>query len=678
MDREPEITRTSLAAHRTNDESVAPAHAPRVSMASMASIRRLPSIALRRPRVLGATLGLLLFTFAAFGMLVVHNFASDDIEAAVRRSLQCVAIAAARSVPADVHAKIHTAADEGTPAYQQALAPLEELQRTLPDIHYVYTFRQTANGIEFVVDPTTEPAPESRPDDHTPPGTPYAPTDPAMISAMKRKAATASGEVYTDHWGSFVSGYAPVFAANGSVECYVGVDMDAGTYLAHMHAIDAVAGVGTAIAALGSLLVAYATCCWATSRLAEEAAMVAAREEAVRNSRVKSEFIANVSHEIRTPMTAILGYAEIMREDAALGRLSDLGSSAGEVIARNGQHILGVVNDIIDAARVEAGEMSIARSPIDLRSIAHDAVQFLAARAAAKGIALRFEPGIRGPAAAISDPLRVRQILLNLIGNAVKFTEHGSVTVDMGISGSRWMISVRDTGPGMNQQEMALLFRRFSQTSTADTVNGSGLGLALSRQLAHMLGGDLVAQSVPGAGTTFTLTLPRTATPAEELITALPEQPGVSAAGDVAPLPLAGVQILVAEDGPDSARLCRHFLERAGATVTVASDGRQALAFLRAAEAGVFDDPFDVVLMDMEMPVMDGMQAVRAIRAGGSKIPVIALTAHAGDDVRARCLAGGFSDYLAKPADRRTLLAAVAAWRPVREHSDHGTAVLPA
>ena len=369
---------------------------------------------------------------------------------------------------------------------------------------------------------------------------------------------------------------------------------------------------------------------------------------------------------------------EIMREDAALGRLSDLGSSAGEVIARNGQHILGVVNDIIDAARVEAGEMSIARSPIDLRSIAHDAVQFLAARAAAKGIALRFEPGIRGPAAAISDPLRVRQILLNLIGNAVKFTEHGSVTVDMGISGSRWMISVRDTGPGMNEQEMALLFRRFSQTSTADTVNGSGLGLALSRQLAHMLGGDLVVQSVPGAGTTFTLTLPRTATPAEELITALPDQPGAGAAGDVAPLPLAGVQILVAEDGPDSARLCRHFLERAGAAVTVASDGRQALAFLRAAEAGVFDDPFDVVLMDMEMPVMDGMQAVRAIRAGGSQIPVIALTAHAGDDVRARCLAGGFSDYLAKPADRRTLLAAVAAWRPIREYSDHGTAVLPA
>jgi signal transduction histidine kinase/CheY-like chemotaxis protein len=487
-----------------------------------------------------------------------------------------------------------------------------------------------------------------------------------------------SENVYSDHWGSFVSGYAPVFAANGSVECFVGVDMDAATYLAHMRAIDAVTGVGTAIAALGSLLVAYATYCWATSKLAEEAAMEAAREEAVRTSRAKSEFIANVSHEIRTPMTAILGYAEIMREDAALGRISDLGSSAGEVIARNGQHILGVVNDIIDAARVEAGEMSIARSPIDLRSIAHEAVQFLAARAAAKGITLRFEPGIGGPAAAISDPLRVRQILLNLIGNAVKFTGHGSVTVDLHASGSRWMISVRDTGPGMNEQEMALLFRRFSQTSTADTVNGSGLGLALSRQLAHMLGGDLTAQSVPGAGTTFTLTLPRTATPAEELITALPEQPGADAAGDAAPQPLAGVQVLLAEDGPDSARLCRHFLERAGAAVTVASDGRQALAFLRAAEAGVFDDPFDVVLMDMDMPVMDGMQAVRAIRAGGSKIPVIALTAHAGDDVRARCLAGGFSDYLAKPADRRTLLAAVAAWRPIREHSDHGTAVLPA
>jgi len=348
------------------------------------SIRSVASLALRRPRVLGATVGLILFTFAAFGMLAVHNFASDAIESAVRRSLQGVAIAAARSVPVEAHARIHTAADEGSPAYQQAIAPLEELQRTLPEIRYVYTFRQTADGIEFVVDPTTEPAPVSRPDDHTPPGTFYKPTDAAMIAAIHRKAATVSGEVYTDHWGSFVSGYAPVFAADGTVECFVGIDMDAATYQAHLRAIDAATGVGTAIAALGSLLVAYATFCWATSRRAEEAAMVAAREEALRANHAKSEFIANVSHEIRTPMTAILGYAEIMREDAALGRISDLGSCAGEVIARNGQHILGVVNDIIDAARVEAGEMSIARAPIDLRAIAHDAVQFLAARAAAR------------------------------------------------------------------------------------------------------------------------------------------------------------------------------------------------------------------------------------------------------------------------------------------------------
>ena len=403
--------------------------------------------------------------------------------------------------------------------------------------------------------------------------------------------------------------------------------------------------------------------------------MVKTREEAVRASHAKSDFIANVSHEIRTPMTAILGYAEILREDAARGQISDLGSSAGEVIARNGQHILGVVNDIIDAARVEAGEISIARSPIDLRAIANDAVEFLAARAAAKGIGLRFEPGISGPATTVSDPLRVRQILLNLIGNAVKFTEFGSVTVELSVSGSRWMVSVRDTGPGMNEQELALLFRRFSQTSTADTVNGSGLGLALSQQLAHMLGGDLVVQSVPGAGTTFTLTLPRTTTPAEALMPTWTGQTEVAAADDAEPLPLAGVQVLLAEDGPDSARLCRHFLERAGASVTVASDGRQAIAFLRAADAGVFEDPFDVVLMDMEMPVMDGMQALHAIRAGGSGIPVIALTAHAGDAVRGRCIAAGFSDYLAKPADRRTLVATVAAWRPVRESTDHGTTV---
>ena len=671
MAGEPEMTRTCPAERRIDGGLTAPGRG------MLPYFRQVAGIGLRRPRILGATLGVLLFTFAALGMLAVHNFASDDIESAVRRSLQSVAIAAARSVPPEVHARIHDADDEGSPAYQQALAPLEELQRTLPDIRYVYTFRQTAAGAEFVIDPTTEPAPASRPDDHTPPGTPYTPTDPAMIQAMQRKVATASSEVYSDYWGSFVSGYAPVFAADGTVECYVGVDMDAATYLGHMNAIDFVTGIGTAIAAAGSLVVAFATCCWATRRLEEQASILAAREEAMRTSRAKSEFIANVSHEIRTPMTAILGYAEIMREDAAMGRLSDLGSSAGEVIARNGQHILGVVNDIIDAARVEAGQMSISRTAIDLRAISQDAVQFLAARAAAKGIALRFDAGIDGPATTVSDPLRVRQILLNLIGNAVKFTEHGSVTVDLAVSGGRWMISVADTGPGMDAREMALLFRRFSQTSTADSVNGSGLGLALSRQLAHMLGGDLVARSVPGAGTTFTLTLPRTATPAEQFVAASPTQADSGAGDERAPLPLEGLQVLLAEDGPDNARLCRHFLERAGASVTVACDGRQALAFLRAAEAGVFEEPFDVVLMDMEMPIMDGVQAVRAIRDSGSQIPVIALTAHAGDDAHARCLAAGFSDFLAKPADRRTLQAAVAAWRPIRKPSGSGIEALP-
>jgi len=374
-------------------------------------------------------------------------------------------------------------------------------------------------------------------------------------------------------------------------------------------------------------------------------------EQLVEANHAKNRFLANVSHEIRTPMTSILGYTDLCAADPDLSKGM---RESIEVIRTSGRHLLRVINDVLDFARMEAGKLEIRTVPCDPRQVLAEAVQIV-------------EPQIRGrlwlersvaadvPGRVRTDPDRLRQILVNLLSNAAKFTETGGITVAMELrtGGPTAEISctVTDTGPGIDDALKQRLFQPFSPGDEAMSRRhgGTGLGLSIARALARLLGGDLACSSTLGRGSTFTLTIRAEVEAPEAPASPLPAR----APGPGTP----SSRVLVAEDVAVNRRLVALQLRSAGHTVAEAENGRQALELVLAAWRS--DEPFELVLMDMQMPVMDGYQAVRALRAAGYPGPVLAFTAHAVGGERERCLAAGCDELVTKPIVRASLLEAV-------------------
>ena len=398
-----------------------------------------------------------------------------------------------------------------------------------------------------------------------------------------------------------------------------------------------------------------------TCRKGSEAALQHARQEALRAERAKGELVANVSHELRTPMAAIVGYAELLREELGNDAGKDVGDAV-EAIARNGQHALEVIKDLVDAERAALSQIAVNSVPVDLATIAEDTVKLLRVRAQSKGIAIEFDRAAAPDATAVGDPLRIRQILMNLVSNAIRFTDEGGVRIVLHADARSVSVAVHDSGPGMDAAQLSRLFGRYAQLDETRAAGGSGLGLSISRQLAKLLGGNIAVASTPGSGSTFRFQIPRTpGATALRPRQALPQAAERDAALE-ADRPLEGARILVAEDSADSARLLRLHLERAGAEVTWAADGREAVALARAAHMGVLERPFDLVLMDVEMPGIDGLQATRELRASGLAVPVVAVTASAGAEAHSRCLEAGCDDFATKPIARQHLVLLALRW----------------
>ena len=387
-----------------------------------------------------------------------------------------------------------------------------------------------------------------------------------------------------------------------------------------------------------------------------------ARRAAQEASRLKSEFLAHTSHEIRTPMTALVGYTELLGDPD----LSPAERAEGlATVRRNGEHLMTIVNDILDLSKIESGRMTIERMACSPFALVAEVTAVLRPRAAHDG--LDVEVGYRSPLPETieTDPTRLRQILLNLVGNAIKFTPRGSVRLEVGpVEDTRLCFEVIDTGIGLDAEQQARLFTAFSQAdaSTTRRFGGTGLGLAISKRLAGMLGGDLRVRSVPGEGSTFTLTIDVGSLAGVRLLDRPPE---VRAAAE-RPEPSADERqalrgrILLAEDGLDARRLLARHLRAAGAEVETAENGLVACEFaLRAAEAGA---PYDLILMDMQMPELDGYAAAARLRAAGYRGPIVALTAHAMEDERARCLGAGCDGFATKPILRRTLIEVARAY----------------
>jgi signal transduction histidine kinase/FixJ family two-component response regulator len=376
----------------------------------------------------------------------------------------------------------------------------------------------------------------------------------------------------------------------------------------------------------------------------------------------KSEFLANMSHEIRTPMTAILGYADLLLEMGDIGRAPLDRVEAIETIRRNGNHLLTLINDILDLSRIESGKLTLEPVACSPAAILKDVATLMRVRADGKGISL--DTGCVGPVPALikTDPTRIRQILVNLLGNAIKFTEVGSVRVTLRYDAetSQLEFDVIDTGIGIAPARLERLFEPFVQAdnSTTRRFGGTGLGLTISRRLAGVLGGDLqFVYSRPGEGTCIRLTLPCKLVAQAAASSDRKPSPQATAPDDAAiraAMPESGTRILVAEDGPDNQRLLRHYLRKAGFEVVLVDNGQDAVdEALRAEDAG---SPFAVIVMDMQMPILDGYEATAVLRRRGYRRPIVAATAHTMVGDRAKCLDFGCDDYIPKPFERRSLI----------------------
>jgi len=362
----------------------------------------------------------------------------------------------------------------------------------------------------------------------------------------------------------------------------------------------------------------------------------------------KDAFVANMSHELRTPMNAVLGMAHLL----GTTRLSPEQERYLEMIRASGQSLLGILNDILDFSKMQAGKVELHPVPFSLDEVMQAVASIMSVSAGEKKLELRMtvEPDV--PRMLVGDALRLQQVLVNLAGNAIKFTERGSVSVLVQRVGGAPLVlrfSVRDTGIGMNKEQLARLFSPFTQGDLSITrrFGGTGLGLVISRNLIELMGGSIEVESVEGKGTEFRFTLGFTA--AEEV-----ETPGMPAAE----LSLDGVRILLVEDNPVNQNVARGILEQARAVVAVADNGQLALELLRS-------DDYDLVLMDVQMPVMDGFTATQKIRNElGLTLPVIAMTAGVMESEREQCMQAGMDDFIAKPIDVEQMFATLARYAP--------------
>ncbi len=658
----------------------------------------------RHARLLVMLGGLLSMLIAVGGYWLVNHYEQQQRES-VRSMLQGYVPLFARGMETRGHAKLTWGTTADDPQYRQLLQTQVLWIQKMPAVENIFTLRRDVVGnLRYVVDSASGRTSEGEPAP-TPLGELCVHELPGMHLALQGETVFDESRA-DDRWRVNISAYEPLYDDEGDIEGLLGVDFRAAEYLWQLRLARGLPLIVVAI--LQAVLLLSMAMFLGLVRRSEQQQVIQAELENSNNEllriqrelethteqltqqnlaltlarhkaevavKIKSEFLANMSHELRTPLTAILGYADLLHStlDPASQERRDPNFDplrALNTVQRNGQHLLELVNDVLDFSKLEARKMSIERTQIPSQQIVSEIASLLRIRAHDKGLSLSVQYQNPIPQTIRTDPLRLRQILTNLVGNAIKFTETGSVKIlvryaEATLPEPTMIFEVADTGIGLEAAQLQKLFREFSQIDGTLTrkYGGTGLGLAISKRLAYMLGGDIQVSSTPGKGSRFTLHIaagrldqvPLIHAPCEgenEQVTLTPVTAAI-------PTQLVG-HILVAEDGPDNQRLISLILGRAGLTITLVEDGEQAFKMLQEYEAA--GGSIDLVLTDMQMPVMDGYTLATRLRENGYLKPIIALTAHALAGDREKCLAAGCNDYTSKPIQRAQLLEKLSVW----------------
>ena len=381
-----------------------------------------------------------------------------------------------------------------------------------------------------------------------------------------------------------------------------------------------------------------------------------ARMQAEAANKAKSAFLANMSHEIRTPLTSVIGYAEWLKDDSTS---VDEKREAVDSIVRTGKHVQAVINDILDLSKIESNKLTVELITVSLGGMISELVRLMTMHATEKGLLFNLVYDFPLPRLIKTDPTRLKQILINLCSNAIKFTERGSVCLRISCRPEDGMIdfSVEDSGIGIDAGKIDKLFDSFTQAdvSTTRRFGGTGLGLNISRHLAQMLGGDIKVTSQPGEGSRFVASVASDASIFQDLVYEIDDmQASGSQIVEDAVIQEYGLQgrVLLAEDNIDNQRLVGHYLKRLGLDICIVDNGQLAVA-------KALEEEFDLVLMDMQMPKMDGPEAALILRQTGRSVPIVALTANIGQEDRNRCIEAGCNDFLCKPIDKQHFFTVV-------------------